>query len=114
MATRKTVKKKPQPAKSAAKARGGTSAKRLPAKGAKGKSGAKPPKPAKPKKGARKVARLPERAKLLNSEVVFQGPLFRVQRDTIIEPTGLHSTRDVVRHNGSAVILAVDRSASKK
>ena len=114
MATRKTAKKKAHPAKPAPKAGGDAGAKRLPAKKAGAGINTKAPKAAKPKKGAGKVAKLPERARLLKSEVVFQGPLFRVQRDTIVEPTGLRSTRDVVRHNGSAVILAVDRSSSKK
>jgi ADP-ribose pyrophosphatase len=66
------------------------------------------------KKGAKVEAELQERAKVLSSKVVFQGPLFRVLRDEIVEPTGLRSSRDVVRHNGSAVILAVDHSSSKK
>jgi len=69
---------------------------------------------AKPKKGAKVESTAPERATVLSSKVVFQGPLFRVLRDTVIEPTGLRSTRDLVRHNGSVVILAVDTSASKK
>jgi ADP-ribose pyrophosphatase len=68
----------------------------------------------KAKKSAKAVSQMPERAEVLKSEVVFQGPLFRVLRDEIVEPTGLRSIRDVVRHNGSAVILAVDRSSSKK
>jgi ADP-ribose pyrophosphatase len=66
-----------------------------------------------PKKGTG-VAVREKRARLLSSEVVFQGPLFRVLRDTVVEPTGLRSTRDIVRHNGSVVILGVDRSGNKK
>lgn len=55
-----------------------------------------------------------ETAKILSSEVVYQGPLFRVTKDRIVEPGGKENTRDVVRHNGSAVILAIDSSKSKK
>jgi ADP-ribose pyrophosphatase len=55
-----------------------------------------------------------ERAKVLSSEVVYQGPLFRVTHDAIIEPGGRENERDVIRHNGSAVILAIDNSKSKK
>jgi ADP-ribose pyrophosphatase len=55
-----------------------------------------------------------EKARVLSSEVVYEGRLFRVTHDKIVEPTGLESERDVVRHNGSVVILAVDRSKSKK
>ena len=55
-----------------------------------------------------------ESEQLLSSEVVFEGPLFRVLHDKLIEPGGKPSERDVIRHNGSVVILAVDRSKSKK
>ncbi len=55
-----------------------------------------------------------ETAQVLNSETVYLGPLFRVLRDKIIEPSGKRSQRDVIRHNGSVVILAVDDSKSKK
>jgi ADP-ribose pyrophosphatase len=55
-----------------------------------------------------------ERAELLSSEVVYTGPLFRVLHDKLIEPGGKHSERDVIRHNGSVVILAIDSSKSKK
>jgi ADP-ribose pyrophosphatase len=51
---------------------------------------------------------------LISSEVVFTGPLFRVHHDKLIEPGGRTNERDVVRHNGSVVILAIDSSKSKK
>ena len=51
-----------------------------------------------------------ETAQVLDSQVAYQGPLFRVLRDHIIEPGGQESYRDVIRHNGSVVILAVDHS----
>ena len=65
-------------------------------------------------KSASKAAPAPERARVLSSKVVFEGPLFHVLRDRIVEPTGLETERDVVRHNGSVVILAVDKSGKKK
>jgi ADP-ribose pyrophosphatase len=55
-----------------------------------------------------------EQAKILSSEVVYTGPLFRVLHDTLIEPDGRKNERDVIRHNGSVVILAIDNSKSKK
>src|SRR5215472_1083755 len=55
-----------------------------------------------------------ERAKVLSSEVAYQGRLFRVTKDRIVEPSGKESSRDIVRHNGSAVILAVDAGKTKK
>lgn len=74
-------------------------------------------KAARPNKGAAKTglaAPSGEKAQILSSETVYQGRLFRVTRDSIVEPTGLRSEREIVRHNGSVVVLAVDRSSSKK
>ncbi len=53
-------------------------------------------------------------AQVISSEVVYSGALFRVVQDKLIEPGGKDAVRDVVRHNGSAVILAVDNSKDKK
>ncbi len=53
-------------------------------------------------------------AKVIASKEVFEGPLFQVFRDQIEEPTGKKVTRDVIRHNGSVVILAVDDRKSRK
>ena len=61
-----------------------------------------------------KAPAAPETAQLLSSKVVYQGPLFRVLHDKLIEPGGKLSERDVIRHNGSVVILAIDTSKSKK
>jgi ADP-ribose pyrophosphatase len=55
-----------------------------------------------------------ETEQLLSSEVVYQGTLFRVLHDKLIEPGGKESERDIIRHNGSVVILAIDKSKSKK
>jgi ADP-ribose pyrophosphatase len=66
-----------------------------------------------PKKKAPKREQV-EVAELLSSEIVYEGPLFRVRHDKLIEPGGKHSERDVIRHNGSVVILALDQSKNKK
>lgn len=66
------------------------------------------------KKNKKEKGKGQELAEVLSSAVVFDGPLFRVTRDKIVEPGGKEITRDVVRHNGSAVILAVDNSKDKK
>jgi ADP-ribose pyrophosphatase len=55
-----------------------------------------------------------ERATVLSSKVVYQGPLFCVRHDMIVEPSGQTNERDVIRHNGSVVILALDGSKSKR
>lgn len=74
---------------------------------------AKAPKP-KPQKKKRLTAGASEKARVLSSEVVYQGPLFRVTKDKIVEPGGKHATRDVIRHNGSIVIIAVDSAKPGK
>jgi ADP-ribose pyrophosphatase len=78
---------------------------------------AKPQKKAKKSdsKGKRSTAAVVvERATVVSSEVVYTGPLFRVLHDKIVEPGGLKNERDVIRHNGSVVILALDTSKNKK
>jgi ADP-ribose pyrophosphatase len=51
--------------------------------------------------------------KVISSKLSYEGPLFRVYTDTIVE-NGRELSRDVVRHNGSVVILAIDDSKSKR
>lgn len=72
---------------------------------------------AKPRKAPKKKApkrELVETAEILSSEVVFECALFKVRHDKLVEPGGKHSERDVIRHNGSVVILALDNAKSKK
>jgi len=78
---------------------------------------AKLKRPKTPKAEASEQAATPaveEAEVLVSSEIVYQGPLFRVLHDKLLEPGGKPSERDVIRHNGSVVILAVDRSKNKK
>src|SRR6476646_7211405 len=106
------TKKPGSPAKKAAKTRKSPTAK-VPGKNSKAKL-VKPVKLPKKKHLQPGTGELTEHAQVLSSEVVYQGSLFRVTQDKIIEPSGKESVRDIVRHNGSAVILAVDSSKSKK
>jgi len=64
-----------------------------------------PKKPATAKKSAAR------KAKLISSKLSYKGKVFNVYTDTVIEPGGHRNTRDVIRHSGSVVILAVDESA---
>jgi ADP-ribose pyrophosphatase len=50
---------------------------------------------------------------VISSKLSYEGPLFSVYTDKIVE-NGRESTRDVVRHNGSVVILAIDDTKSKR
>ena len=72
------------------------------------------PQPRDARKSKADTASLEEAEVLISSEVVYQGPLFRVLHDKLLEPGGKPSERDVIRHNGSVVILAVDKSKNKK
>lgn len=59
----------------------------------------------------RKPARRgPQKAKLLSSKLAYKGNIFSVYTDHVLEPGGICGYRDIVRHNGSVVILAVDDS----
>ncbi|HXY15043.1 MAG TPA: NUDIX hydrolase [Terriglobales bacterium] len=53
------------------------------------------------------------RAKLLSSRVSYRGPVFWVTTDRIREPSGIDVRRDLVRHSGSVVVMAVDDSGAE-
>ncbi|MBS1841155.1 MAG: NUDIX hydrolase [Acidobacteria bacterium] len=46
-------------------------------------------------------------AQILSSEMIYQGPVFGLRRDEVIEPTGLRTRREVITHPGSVVVLPV-------
>jgi ADP-ribose pyrophosphatase len=48
------------------------------------------------------------KARVLSSRVVYRGPVFHVTTDQVSEPGGIRARRDVIRHSGSIVVLAVD------
>jgi ADP-ribose pyrophosphatase len=48
-----------------------------------------------------------KKAKILKSEIIYEGKAFGVRRDELIEPTGVRTVREVVTHPGSVVILPV-------
>ncbi|WP_353069307.1 NUDIX hydrolase [Tunturibacter empetritectus] len=50
------------------------------------------------------------KSKLISSKLSYKGKVFSVFTDKVQEPGGHLNTRDVIRHNGSVVILAVDES----
>ena len=47
-------------------------------------------------------------AQVLSSKEVYRGPVFWVTSDRVIEPGNIEVRRDIVRHPGSVVVLAVD------
>jgi ADP-ribose pyrophosphatase len=53
-------------------------------------------------------AELPtKRAQILKSEVLYQGKVFSLRRDTVIEPGGVQVERDIIEHPGSVVVLPI-------
>jgi ADP-ribose pyrophosphatase len=64
----------------------------------------------KPKKHATQKKSVARKAKLVSSKLSYKGKVFNVYTDTVIEPGGHRNTRDVIRHSGSVVILAVDEA----
>ena len=48
-----------------------------------------------------------KKAIVLSSRVSYQGPVFQVTTDEVQEPGGVRARRDVIRHSGSIVVLAV-------
>jgi ADP-ribose pyrophosphatase len=67
-----------------------------------------PVKPASLKLTPAKSSKLSGKARTLSSKTVYKGRVFFVTHDHVQEPGGVDATRDVIRHNGSVVILAVD------
>jgi ADP-ribose pyrophosphatase len=58
--------------------------------------------------GTKSVRTKAAKARLLSSRISYQGPVFRVTTDEVEEPGGVRARRDVIRHSGSIVVLAVD------
>jgi ADP-ribose pyrophosphatase len=63
---------------------------------------------AKTPKSPQAAKKLTGRARTLSSKTVYQGKVFWVTSDEVLEPGGIRARREVVRHNGSVVILAID------
>ena len=61
-----------------------------------------------------KPLKLTGRGETVSSKTVYQGNVFWVTRDEVEEPGGVKATRDVIRHNGSVVVLAVDTETNPK
>ena len=49
-----------------------------------------------------------KRVRVLKSRMVYRGRVFQVVHDEVQEPGGVRARRDVVRHSGSVVVMAVD------
>ena len=54
-----------------------------------------------------KVKESKETAKILSSEMIYEGRVFGLRRDQVVEPSGVRATREVITHPGSVVVLPV-------
>lgn len=45
--------------------------------------------------------------RVLSSEMVYEGKVFGIRRDEVIEPSGVQTTREMITHPGSVVVLPV-------
>jgi len=48
-----------------------------------------------------------KKASVLSSTTIYEGPVFGIRRDEVIEPSGVRTTREVITHPGSVVVLPV-------
>src|SRR5882762_553395 len=53
-----------------------------------------------------------KKARVISSRIAYKGPVFSVTTDEVEEPGGIRTRRDIVRHSGSIVVLAIDGPAS--
>lgn len=44
---------------------------------------------------------------VLSSQMVYEGKVFGIRRDELIEPSGVRTTREMITHPGSVVVLPV-------
>jgi len=61
-------------------------------------------------KAAAKSGARGKRGQVLSSKVVYKGKVFRISSDKVREPSGITAQRDIVRHSGSIVVLAIDEA----
>ena len=56
----------------------------------------------------RKLPPVPKKkARVVSSEIIYEGPAFGLRRDEVLEPTGVRTTREMITHPGSVVVLPV-------
>jgi ADP-ribose pyrophosphatase len=64
------------------------------------------------KKSAKKSA-APAAVQVISSKLLHESRVFRLTSDEIVEPSGVRVRRDIIRHPGSVVILALDERKSE-
>jgi len=54
-----------------------------------------------------------QKAQVLSSKIVYDGKVFKVASDKVREPSGITAQRDIVRHSGSVVVLAIEEEGDE-
>jgi len=47
------------------------------------------------------------KAKVVRSKLVYDGPVFGIRRDELIEPGGVRTKREMITHSGSVVVMPI-------
>src|ERR1700681_1477747 len=48
-----------------------------------------------------------QKARIIRSKTIYSGPVFGIRRDELVEPGGVRTTREMITHSGSVVVLPV-------
>jgi len=48
-----------------------------------------------------------QKVRIIRSKIIYTGPVFGIRRDEVIEPGGVRTTREMITHSGSVVVLPV-------
>ena len=48
-----------------------------------------------------------QKARIIRSKIIYSGPVFGIRRDELVEPGGVRTTREMITHSGSVVVLPV-------
>ena len=46
-----------------------------------------------------------KKTQVLSSQTIYSGKVFGIRRDEVIEPSGVRTTREMITHPGSVVVL---------
>jgi ADP-ribose pyrophosphatase len=68
------------------------------------------PKSRKSSSSPARTAKAENTVKVISSKVVYEGKVFSITSDEVVEPSGVKVHRDIMRHSGSVVILCIDES----
>jgi ADP-ribose diphosphatase len=48
-----------------------------------------------------------QKARIIRSKTIYSGPIFGIRRDELVEPGGVRTTREMITHSGSVVVLPI-------